>query len=330
MQTPAAPVDVPDVLRKILTRKADEVAALRAEVEAGGDSHPIARILASRGSTARSKAFERAIHLPMNTLTVIAEIKRKSPSKGHIGYIANPADLSRTYHAGGAAAISVLTDEEGFGGTMKDLKEVVKQQQRELGNFPGPCPVLRKDFIIDELQIAEAAAAGASAVLLIMAALGKERCRELLNATYDMGLDALVEIHNEEELQMALDIGASVVGVNNRDLRTFDVDLETSLRLAPLIPKEILKVAESGIEESLDAWKLRDAGFNAVLVGEALVKAFEESSSSNTAYVVGYNQAKGLIRAFKAKGSIKYGPTSTASFYGKGEAAKETLGEMSI
>lgn len=322
--------EVPDVLRKILTRKVEEVEALRAQVDAGGAEHPVARILAARGSTTRQKAFENAISLPAGSMTVIAEIKRRSPSKGHIADIKNPADLSRAYHGGGAGAISVLTDEEGFGGTMADLEEVAKQQAKEKGNFPGPCPVLRKDFIIDELQIAEAAAAGASAVLLIMAALGKERCAELLKATHEMGLDALVEVHNEEELQSAVEIGASVIGVNNRNLHTFEVDLETSFRLAPKIPQGVLRVAESGIEECLDAWKLRDAGFNAVLVGEALVKAFDESRSGNTVYTVGYNQAKGLIKAFKAKGSLKYGPSSAAAFFGKGEAAKESLGEISI
>jgi indole-3-glycerol phosphate synthase len=189
---------------------------------------------------------------------------------------------------------------------------------------------LRKDFTIDRIQIAEAAVAGASAVLLIMAALGRDRCAELLEATHFMGLDALVEIHDEEELKAAIDIGASVIGVNNRNLRTFEVSLDNSVNLASMIPDGIIKISESGIVECTDAWMMRDAGFNAVLVGETLVKAFEGSAHDGNQYSVGFNEAKGLIKAYKAKGSRKYGPKSAAAFYGKGEGAKETLGEMSI
>lgn len=320
---------VPDVLKAILARKETEVAALRDAVAAAGDAHPVARVMAGKGGE-RSKAFVKALDLPKGSLTVIAEVKRRSPSKGHIGEIKDPGILSRVYYEGGAAAISVLTDLEGFGGTMKDLESVVATQRAFKGNYPGPCPVLRKDFIIDELQIAEAAAGGASAILLIIAALGKEKAKELLEATHAIGLDALVEVHDEEELQTALDIGAEVVGVNNRDLRTFDVSLDTSLRLAPLVPPGIIKVAESGVGECIDAWKLRDAGYQAVLVGESLVRAYEGSAMDSTSYTMGYNQAKGLIRAFKAKGSVKFGNTASAAFFGKGEGASETLGEMSI
>jgi indole-3-glycerol phosphate synthase len=316
--------DVPDVLKKILARKVDEVAALKAKVAATGPDHLIAKALANKG-VERSCAFARALTLPKGTLTVIAEIKRRSPSKGLIGCIKDPGALSRTYHAGGAAAISVLTDDEGFGGSMADLAAVVAQQKKFRGEFPGPCPVLRKDFIVDEVQIAEAAVAGAGAVLLIMAALGRERCGELQEAAWGMGLDALVEVHDEAEVEDAVAIGAKIVGVNNRDLRTFEVDLQTSVRMAKVIPDGIIKVAESGIEECTDAWMLRDAGYSAVLVGESLVRAFEGSAADSTSYSVGYNQAMGLIKAFKAKGSVKYGPTSSAAFWGKGEGAKETL-----
>lgn len=322
--------DIPDVLKNILDRKATEVATLRAEVEATGAEHPVAKTVAQKGNLERKQKFKKALTLPKGSLTVIAEVKRRSPSKGKIGVIKDPGVLSRVYHEGGAACISVLTDLEGFGGTLADLEKVVETQAKFKGNFPGPCPVLRKDFVIDELQIAQAAASGASAVLLIVAALGKDRTKELLQATHDFGLDALVEVHDEEELQVALDVGAEIVGVNNRNLRSFEVSLDTSFRLAPLMPDSIVKVAESGIEDNLAAWKLRDAGFSAVLVGESLVRAYENSSDDNTSYTVGYNQAKGLIRAFKAKGSVTYGTPSSGAFYGKGEGAKETLGELSI
>lgn len=326
LRASAAPTDVPDVLKKILDRKVDEVAALKAEIASSGDAHPVAKALAGMETgVKRSHAFEKALALPRGTMTVIAEIKRRSPSKGQIANIKDAPALSRTYYEGGAGAISVLTDEEGFGGSMQDLEDVVATQNKFKGEYPGPCPVLRKDFIIDEVQIAEAAAAGASAVLLIMAALGKERAGVLLEATHSAGLDALVEVHNETELADALEIGSKVIGVNNRDLRTFNVDLDTSIGMAEKFPDGIIKVAESGIEKTTDAWKLRDAGYSAVLVGEALVKAYEGSVADSTSYNVGFNQAKGLIKAFKAKGSVKYGPTSTASFWGKGEGAKETL-----
>ena len=321
--------DVPDVLAKIISRKETEVAALKDELASNPD-HPVAKTLSQKGTLERKKAFYSALKLPPGSITVIAEIKRRSPSKGFIGNIADPTILSRVYYEGGAGAISVLTDLEGFGGTLDDLRAVVKNQEKFRGNYPGPCPVIRKDFIIDEVQIAEAAEAGASAILLIVAALGKEKTKELLDATHALGLDALVEVHDEEELQIAIDVGAEIIGVNNRDLRTFEVSLDTSFRLAPLFPEGVVKVAESGIEECLDAWKLRDAGFSAVLVGETLVKAYEQSSSDSTSYTVGYNQAKGYIRAFKAKGSVEFGNANTAAFFGKGEGAKETLGEMSI
>lgn len=325
-----AAVDVPDVLKNILERKKDEVSNLRAEIDAQGDDHPVAKMLAKKGSINRLKNFHSALDLPNGTLTVIAEIKRRSPSKGEIADIKDPGLVSRVYHEGGAGAISVLTDLEGFGGTMDDLRTVVKTQARFKQNYPGPCPVLRKDFVIDEIQIAEAAASGASAVLLIVAALGKDRTKELLDAAHAFGLDALVEVHDEQEVQIALDVGAEIIGINNRNLRTFEVSLENSFKLGSLIPESKVKIAESGIEECLDVWKLRDAGFSAVLVGEALVKAFEQSTTDSTSYTVGYNQAKGLIKAFKSKGSVEFGNASNAAFFGKGEGAKETLGELSI
>lgn len=316
-----APRDVPDVLARILERKVTEVAALKAALASGR----AAGVEKALGGAPRSKAFEAALRLPPGTMTVVAEVKRRSPSKGLIADINDVAALGRTYYEGGAGAISVLTDRDGFGGSLDDLEKVVAGQSKYRGEYPGPCPVLRKDFIIDEVQIAEAAASGAAAVLVIMAAVGRERAGELQEAAWAMGLDVLVEVHDEDEVADAIAIGATVIGVNNRDLRTFEVDIGTSLALADKIPDGVIKIAESGIEETTDAWKLRDAGFSAVLVGESLVKAYMGSATDSTAYAVGFNQAKGLIAAFKAKGSVKYGPTSTAAFWGKGEGAKEVL-----
>lgn len=320
--------DIPDVLVSILERKADEVAALRAEVAAAGDAHPIAALLAS--GAPRSKAFVSALRKPPGCLAVIGEIKRRSPSKGLISDIKDPALLSRHYNEAGAAAISVLTDGPGFGGSMADLEAVVKEQARKKGQFPGPSVVLRKEFIIDPVQIAEAAVAGAHAVLLIVAALGEARTGELLAETHRLGLDAIVEVHDEPELAAAVAVGAEIIGVNNRDLRTFEVSLQTAERLRAGIPEGVLAVAESGIEECLDAWRVRDMGYSAILVGEALVKAADNSKTDGHSYSAGYNNAKGLIKAFLAKGSVKYGPSTTAAFFGKGEGAKESLGEITV
>lgn len=319
--------EVPSVLRKILDRKALEVIKLKDSLSTNTE---LADALAKRGTYEQKHRFRDAIHLPNNTLAVIAEIKRKSPSKGHIATLRDPTHIARVYRDGGANAISVLTDLEGFGGTLDDMRLVVNAQNRFKNEYPGPCPVLRKDFIIDEIQLAEAAAAGASAVLLIVSALGEQRAKELLLAAREFGLDALVEVHNEAEVEVAVRIGADIIGVNNRDLNNFDENLGTSLKLASSIPDGVVTIAESGISQCMDAWKFRDAGYNAVLVGEALVRAFDVSSDNNTGYVAGYNEAKGLIRAFKTKGSVQFGTATNAAYYGKGEGAKETLGEIAM
>ena len=313
------------VLRDIMKRKEEEVAKLKATL---AENAELSSVLAKRGTYERKYKFKDAINLPNKTLAVIAEIKRKSPSKGEIATLRDPTHISRVYHSAGAAAISVLTDFEGFGGTLEDLRRVVKYQARFESDYPGPCPVLRKDFILDEIQLAEAKAAGADAVLLIVSALGAERTRELLEAAHEFGLDVLVETHDENELAIALEIGAEIVGVNNRNLNNFEERLETSFRLADKIPEGIVSVAESGISRHKDAWRYRDAGYNAILVGEALVRAYENSSDSSTAYASGYNRAVGLIKSYKAKGSVEFGSDSGAEFYGQGEAAKETLGEL--
>lgn len=197
-------------------------------------------------------------------LSVIAEIKRKSPSVGEIKNIADPVALSELYCQGGAAAISVLTDEKGFGGTIEDLERISKAQKC--------CPILRKDFVVHPAQIAEAAERGASAVLLITSVL-KHELGQFLDYAKHYGLDALVEVHHEEELEIAIAAGAKIIGVNSRDLNTFSVDLQTAERLRPLIPSSIIAIAESGIKSVEDAKRMHRAGYDAVLIGEALVRS---------------------------------------------------------
>lgn len=200
-------------------------------------------------------------------VSVIAEIKRKSPSKGELAKIEDPTALAHKYSKAGAAAISVLTDKEYFSGHLNDLKNVVKTL-----DSLHPCPVLRKDFIIHPYQIAESKKAGASAILLIVKAL-KDRLKEFIDLAHFIGLDALVEIHDDDELKIALNAGAQIIGVNSRNLETFEVSLDTAMQLAPKIPKGIVKIAESGISSIESVHQMHQAGFDGVLIGEMLVKA---------------------------------------------------------
>ena len=287
--------NIPDVLKGIVERKRREIADWKKELTLQED-HPITKLLnealtPGTPRVKRSRRFYNALNKPKGSITVIAEVKRKSPSKGHIGYIPNPGLLSRAYHQGGAAAISVLTDKEGFGCSIVDLKQVVDEQ----GSHHSPSPVLRKDFIIDPVQIAEAAVCGAAAVLLIVAVLG-QRTKEFVDHTHAMGLDALVEVHDEMELKIAVDAGAEIIGINNRDLHTFTVSLETSKKLRPLIPDGIVTVAESGIKEVADVRELCDAGYQAVLVGELLVVA-SESTATVGVNTAGYDRVKELLKS---------------------------------
>ena len=174
----------------------------------------------------------------------------------------DPATLAREYAAGGASCISVLTDEENFGGSREDLEKARSAVQ---------LPVLRKDFTVHERDVLDARLMGADAVLLIVAALSKQELKRLFFLSRDLGLDALVETHDEAELETALDIGADLVGVNQRNLVTFDVDHERATRMGGLIPAEVVAVAESGVRGKSDAVALRQAGYAAILVGEALV-----------------------------------------------------------
>jgi indole-3-glycerol phosphate synthase len=206
--------------------------------------------------------FRRA--LAAKAPAIIAEIKKASPSRGLLTRDFDPVRLARQYEAGGAAALSVLTEEAFFLGNLADLAAA-----------RGVCrlPVLRKDFALDENHVTEAAAGGADAILLIAAILESAEIRSLAAMAAGYGMAALVEVHNERELAKALEAGAGIVGVNNRDLSTFEVTLETSLRLAPRIPPGTLKVSESGIRSPRDIQRLRAAGYQAFLVGEHFMKS---------------------------------------------------------
>lgn len=195
-------------------------------------------------------------------LNVIAELKKASPSRGLLRADYKPAKIAPQLESRGAAALSVLTEEDFFQGSLADLKDVAKSTH---------IPVLRKDFIIDPWQVWEARAANADAFLLIAAILDDFKLRELLELGRQLGMEALVEAHSEEELERTVDAGAKIIGINNRDLKSFDVRLETSRELVELIPEECIAVSESGIRTHADLLRLREAGFDAFLIGEHLM-----------------------------------------------------------
>ncbi len=199
-----------------------------------------------------------------NGLQIIAEVKKASPSKGLLCPDFNPVNLAQSYQRAGAAAISVLTDEKFFQGSLEDLRSVKAQVD---------LPVLRKDFIIDQYQLLEACEAGADAVLLIVAALEEKKLYQLHQEALRLGLTPLVEVHEAEEVKVALEIGATLIGINNRNLKTFEVKLENAFQLKQLIPDAVRVVAESGIRSNADLKRLKAAGFRAALIGETLVTA---------------------------------------------------------
>jgi indole-3-glycerol phosphate synthase len=244
-------------LSEILARKRDEVAAARGAV-------PEAELRARARDREAPRPFEAALARAGEPARVIAEVKRASPSAGAIRTGLDAPAQARAYAAAGAAAISVLTDGPGFGGSLADLAAVRDAVE---------VPLLRKDFVVHPYQLLEARAHGADAALLIVAALEADALRRLLHSCAELGLAALVEVHEAPEVEVALRAGARVVGVNNRDLRTFAVDLAASERLLPLLPADVRGVAESGIRTAEDARRLRRAGAANLLVGEALVRA---------------------------------------------------------
>jgi indole-3-glycerol phosphate synthase len=242
------------VLDRILARTRERVAALAA-------IRPLAEVRAAAERGPARRPFAAAL-ARKDRVNVVAEHKRRSPSRGRIREDLSPADVACHYAAAGAAALSVLTEPESFGGRLEHLVEA---------RASVPLPVLRKDFVVGEWQLWEARAAGADAALLIVAALPGGELRQLLATAREAGLEALVEVHDRAELDHALAAGATLVGVNNRDLRTLEVRLETSLALVPAIPDEVVAVAESGLRTGEDLRRLRDAGFDAFLVGESLM-----------------------------------------------------------
>jgi indole-3-glycerol phosphate synthase len=244
-------------LTAILARKLEEVAALKA-------ARPEAELVASLADAPPSRDLPGALSARGGPTRVIAEVKRASPSAGAIAAGLDAVAQARAYQAAGAAAISVLTDGPGFGGSLADLVAV---------RAAVSVPVLRKDFTVDAWQLVEARAAGADAALLIVAALPGDALRRLHDRCLELGLHALVEVHDAAEVERALSIGAALVGVNNRNLHTFQVDLSTSERLVPGFPPGVKGVAESGVRTAADARRLRAAGAPNLLVGEALVRS---------------------------------------------------------
>lgn len=239
------------------------VAATRLRVATAKQATPLAA-LEKQAAEHLPRGFEHALRAASREgIAVIAELKKASPSKGLIRGSFHPAALALELVQGGAAALSVLTEEENFQGSLDYLVEV---------SAAVDAPLLRKDFIIDEFQLVEARANCADAVLLIVAALNEVELRRLRKCAVALGLDVLCEVHDEHELETALDAGCEIIGVNNRNLRTFEVDLNTSLRLVENIPTNVLRVAESGISTATDVVILRNAGFHALLIGESLMR----------------------------------------------------------
>ena len=249
-------------LADILARKRDEVAARRAAL-------PDRELEARARDAAPPRPFEAALSLRGGPVRVIAEVKRASPSAGAIAAGLDAAAQARRYARAGAACISVLTDGPGFGGSLEDLAAV---------RAAVDVPLLRKDFTVDRYQLLEARARGADAALLIVAALAPDALRALHEACGELGLAALVEVHDADEAELALAAGARLVGVNNRNLSTFEVDLGVSERLLPALPAHVRGVAESGVRTAADARRLRAAGAANLLVGEALVRAADPAA----------------------------------------------------
>jgi len=244
-----------EMLDRIVARK-------REEVEQRKKSLPLSRLkeLIAR----REATLDLALALADTHTRLIAEVKRASPSRGVLRPDFDPVELAQKYAQGGAAAISVLTETNYFDGSLDHLAAI----REETG-----LPLLRKDFIFDPYQVYESRAYGADALLLIVAILSREQLEELLSLSHSLGLSCLVEVHNEDEVEGALGSQAQIIGINNRDLTTFNTDINTTRRLLPLIPQGKIVVSESGIRSRSDVAKLKGWGVNAVLVGEALVTA---------------------------------------------------------
>ncbi len=251
--------DTPDILRRIVARKREEIAERRART-------PLAELEAVLASSPPTRGFASALDARIDAgwPAVIAEIKKASPSKGVLRADFRPSEIARSYAAGGAACLSVLTDRDFFQGADEYLAQA---------RAACDLPVIRKDFIVDPYQVIEARAIGADCILLIVACLDDTALHDLSATAHDLGMDVLVEVHDEAELDRALGLPCRLVGINNRDLRTFEVSLETSLRLRHRVPGDRILVTESGIHSSGDVGLMRSHGIDAFLVGEAFMRS---------------------------------------------------------
>ena len=248
----------------------DKILAQHREVADADNRDLDALIDKSMSATAPRGFASRLREDSSKNLAVIAEIKRRSPSRGSLNSELDPTLIAQSYEEGGASCLSVLTDANFFGGSVSDL-----QQAR----LSVDLPVLRKDFTVSRHDICDARIMGADCVLLIAVALSKSELTEFFKFSIELGLDALVEVHDETELTLAIETGATLIGVNQRDLHTFQVDHQRAVRMAAMIPTNVVRVAESGVKTRDDAQSLRDAGYDAVLVGESLVTSNNISNS---------------------------------------------------
>jgi len=262
----SAPIATGTILDRILDRTAAELAARKRAT-------PLAVLERRAAEREEPVGLRRALSGP--GVAVIAEVKRASPSRGPFPVPVDPPTVTRAYLDGGAAAISVLTDEPFFRGSLADLAAVAAVAHART----PPAPVLRKDFVLDPYQIVEARGHGADAILLIVAALDDRMLASLLASAREHGLDALVEVHDEGEMARAAAAGADLIGINNRDLRSFAVDLGVTERLAPLAPSAAVLIAESGVFTAADVVRLGRAGTHAVLVGEGLILAPDRTAA---------------------------------------------------
>lgn len=253
--------NAPTILRKILARKAEEVAECKLR-------HSLASLEGRIQEQSAPRGFAAALHqrVAAGGAAVVAEVKKASPSKGVIRESFEPAQIARSYQHGGACCLSVLTDRDFFQGS-----ETYLEQARSACDLP----VLRKDFTVDPYQVIEARAIGADAVLLIVAALEDEQMRELAQTAAEIGLDVLAEVHDRAELERALALTTSLIGVNNRDLHSFETRLQTTIDLLPYIPPDRLVITESGIHTAADVALMLEAGVGSFLVGEAFMRAEE-------------------------------------------------------
>lgn len=243
------------ILNEIITQT-------RIDLELRRATTPVELLAERAAAQSPARLFGAALRRP-GQITCISEVKRRSPSAGWIRQHADSVDVARRYESGGASAISVLTDTPFFGGTLEDLVRV-----KSAVNLP----ILRKDFMVDSYQVVEARAAGADAILLIVAALTDQVMESLLHQANDLGMGVLVETHDEVEITRALAVGAEVVGINHRDLRTFKMDMDLALRMRGKIPNAKILVAESGLKTAADVARMKAGGIDAVLVGEGLMR----------------------------------------------------------